>query len=165
MIRHLAKILCDYATIQEPIVPTLDITDQEKNQWRKISRQYGYEIIISANQWVFMKNRLARRQLTSPQVAENGRIIATEFKMNPKLSMMIVRVYGVSMESSNLGAGTILNRNLMRKRMIDDLEELEKGFFDNCKKNSIEALFSVMGDLQDTVRPTKVDNQNNTPRK
>ena len=67
--------------------------------------------------------------------------------MNPKLSMMIAGIYGVSMESSNLGAGTILNRNLMRKRMLDDLEESEKGFLDNCKKNSTEALFSVMGDL------------------
>ena len=84
MVRYLAEMLCDYATIQEPTVPTLDITDREKNQRRKIARQYGYEIIISDNQWVFMKNRLARRQLTSPQVAENGRIIATEFKMNPK---------------------------------------------------------------------------------
>ena len=41
----------------------------------------------------------------------------------------MVGVYGVSMESSNLGAGTILNNNLMRKRMLDELEELEKDFF------------------------------------
>ena len=164
MVRYLAELLCNYATIQEPTVPTLDITDLEKNQWRKIARQYGYEIIISDNQWVFMKNRLARRQLTCPQVAENGRIIATEFKMNPKVSLMMVGAYGVPMKSRNLGAGTILNRNLARKRMLDIFEDLETGFLENCKKNSAQALFSITGDLQDTISLTKVDNLNNTPR-
>ena len=134
MVRHLEEMLCDYATIQEPTVATLDITDREMNQWRKIARQYGYEIIISDNQWVLTKNILARHQLPSRQLAENGRIIATEFKMNLKVSLMIVGVYKVSKGSSNSGAGPILNRSLMRKRILDKLEELERFFWRIARK-------------------------------
>ena len=78
------------------------------------------------------KNRLAKRQFSNPQIAEDGRIVAAEFKLNSKSSLLAIGVYGVSYEGNTLDAGALLNRDKLRKRMLNKLEDIKTKFHEKC---------------------------------